>query len=72
MQYFYLIQDGSKDSDTTFNGPYKSLKEAKISVEADFDFDDGYIVTILSQDDKFRLTQVAQAVYRERPALNWK
>ena len=70
MKYFLVVQASVKDSEAGFEGPFKSIIEAKDFAHNEYDFELGEIFTVLVQDGlKFR--QIAQAVIPDC-SLPWK
>lgn len=70
MTFFLIIQEDKTDVDLEIRGPFSSLSKAKQEAVKNWSPEPGWILTILSQDQKDnRFAQVAQAVVS--PALVW-
>jgi len=67
--YFLMVQDGLQDSNVAFLS-FNTLRAAKNSAENEYDPHE-FTFTVLHQDRKGKVLQVAQA--KQRPAkLKWK
>ena len=75
-QYFGVVQDGLKDTDIQILGPYSTLEKAKEDIEGSFDWEEGLIFTLLSQegnDTSSLFGQVCQIVVpKENLQFPWK
>ncbi len=61
MQYFVVVQDGLKDQNPDFNGPYSSVTQAEKATETNYQPEEDFILTILAQDG-VGFKQISQAV----------
>ncbi len=69
MQYFIVVQDGMKDPNPDFIGPYNSVSKAEQAAETTYEPEEDFIFTILAQNG-VEFKQVSQAVIKP-PKFPW-